>query len=109
MHCKAPLKAATPPAKGKTMKARLASTLLPLAALAVPLALASAPQAASAQTVTSPARSIAISIGRGQLVSLPGKMTDVFVANDAVADVQVKSANQLYVFGKAGGVGAVAR
>ena len=36
-------------------------------------------------------------------VTLPGKMTDVFVANDAVADVQVKSTNQLYVFGKAGG------
>ncbi|MEI6642307.1 MAG: type II and III secretion system protein family protein [Novosphingobium sp.] len=103
MHSNAPLKAATPPAKGKTMKARLASTLLPLAALAVPLALASAPQAASAQTVTSPARSIAISIGRGQLVTLPGKMTDVFVANDTIADVQVKSTNQLYVFGKAGG------
>jgi pilus assembly protein CpaC len=30
-------------------------------------------------------------------------MTDVFVANDSVADVQVRSANQLYVFGKARG------
>ncbi|OYU36278.1 MAG: secretion system protein [Novosphingobium sp. PASSN1] len=85
------------------MKARIASTLLPLAALAAPLALVAAPSAASAQSVTSPARSIAISIGRGQLVTLPGKMTDVFVANDAVADVQVKSTNQLYVFGKSGG------
>ena len=105
MHTVAPIKAATAPVKGKPMKARIVSKLLPLAALAVPLALAliSAPQVASAQTVTSPARSIAISIGRGQLVSLPGKMTDVFVANDQVADVQVKSANQLYVFGKAGG------
>ena len=91
------------PAKGKTMKARIASSLLPLAALAAPLAFVAAPGPAAAQSVTSPARSIAISIGRGQLVTLPGKMTDVFVANDAVADVQVKSANQLYVFGKAGG------
>ena len=103
----APLKAQTAPAKGKTMKARIASKLLtlaaPMAALAVPLALASAPAPALAQTVTSPARSIAISIGRGQLVTLPGKMTDVFVANDSVADVQVKSTNQLYVFGKSGG------
>ncbi len=103
MHTVAPIKAATAPVKGKPMKARIVSKLLPLAALAVPLALISAPQVALAQTVTSPARSIAISIGRGQLVSLPGKMTDVFVANDQVADVQVKSANQLYVFGKAGG------
>ncbi len=96
-------KAQTAPAKGKTMKARIATTLLSLAALSVPLAFVSAPAPAAAQTVTSPARSIAISIGRGQLVTLPGKMTDVFVANDAVADVQVKSANQLYVFGKSGG------
>ena len=103
MQTTAPIKTRTAPAKGKTMKARIASKLLPLAALAVPLALASAPAPAAAQTVTSPARSIAISIGRGQLVTLPGKMTDVFVANEAIADVQVKSTNQLYVFGKAGG------
>ncbi len=99
----APIDAHTAPAKGTTMKARLASTLLPLAALAIPLALMAAPGAASAQTVTSPARSIAISIGRGQLVTLPGKMVDVFVANDSIADVQVKSTNQLFVFGKSGG------
>ncbi len=85
------------------MKARIASTLLPFAAIAMPLAFAAAPTGAAAQTVTSPARSIAISIGRGQLVTLPGRMADVFVANDTVADVQVKSTNQLYVFGKAGG------
>ncbi len=103
MHMIAPTQAQTAPAKGKTMKARIASTLLPLVALAVPLALASAPAPAAAQTVTSPARSIAISIGRGQLVTVPGKMTDVFVANDQIADVQIKSTNQLYVFGKAGG------
>jgi pilus assembly protein CpaC len=30
-------------------------------------------------------------------------MTDLFVANDAIADVQVRSANQIYVFGKAPG------
>jgi pilus assembly protein CpaC len=90
-------------AKGIAMKARLASKLLSFAALAAPLALIAAPQGASAQTVTSPARSIAISIGRGQLVTLPGRMNDVFVANDQVADVQVKSTNQLYIFGKGGG------
>lgn len=103
MNTTAPLKAQIPPAKGMTMKARIAPKLLPLAALAVPLALAAAPAPVAAQSVTSPARSIAISIGRGQLVTLPGKMTDVFVANDQVADVQVKSTNQLYVFGKSGG------
>lgn len=53
--------------------------------------------------VTAPARSLTLGIGRGELVTLPGAMSDVFVANDTIADVQVKSGNQLYVFGKAGG------
>jgi pilus assembly protein CpaC len=44
-----------------------------------------------------------LSIGRGQLITVGGAMADVFVANDAIADVQVKSQRQLYVFGKAGG------
>ena len=43
------------------------------------------------------------SIGRGQLVTVGGTMADVFVADDKVADVQIKSQRQLYVFGKAGG------
>jgi len=34
---------------------------------------------------------------------LPGTMTDLFIADTGVADVQVKSSRQLYVFGKAGG------
>lgn len=44
-----------------------------------------------------------LSVGRGRLVTLPTPMTDVFVANQAVADVQVRSSTQLYVFGKASG------
>ncbi|WP_408589742.1 type II and III secretion system protein family protein [Novosphingobium sp.] len=89
--------------KGTTMKVRLASTLVSAAMLAGPVALAGLAASAIAQTVTAPARSIALSIGRGQLVTLPGKMADVFVANEQIADVQVKSGNQLYVFGKGGG------
>ncbi|PKP89343.1 MAG: secretion system protein [Alphaproteobacteria bacterium HGW-Alphaproteobacteria-14] len=58
---------------------------------------------AIAQQVVSPAQEIVLSIGRGELVTVPGAMADVFVANDAVADVQIKSQRQLYVFGKAGG------
>jgi pilus assembly protein CpaC len=53
--------------------------------------------------VTAPARSLALGIGRGELVTLPAPMTDVFVASDAIADVQVKSGNQLFVFGKTAG------
>jgi pilus assembly protein CpaC len=94
---------ALPLAKGKTMKARIASSLLSAVVLAAPLAAIGLTGAAKAQSVTSPARSIALSIGRGELVTLPGTMRDVFVANDQIADVQVKSTNQLYIFGKAGG------
>ena len=89
-------------AKGKIMKARTLSLLLgatiSAGALAGPVI-----ETARAQSVTAPARSIALSIGRGELVTLPGRMADVFVANDQIADVQVKASNQLYVFGKAGG------
>ena len=87
--------------KGNPMK-RLATSLLTAACLAAPLALIAAP-AAQAQSVSRPANDINLSIGRGQLITVGGAMTDVFVANEAIADVQVKSQRQLYVFGKAGG------
>jgi pilus assembly protein CpaC len=44
-----------------------------------------------------------LSQGRGQLVNLPSAITDVFVANDGIADVQVRSPFQLYIFGKSKG------
>jgi pilus assembly protein CpaC len=90
-------------AKGTLMNRSL--PLLLAAALAAPLAL-TAP-AAQAQSVSRPANDLVLSIGRGQLITVPGAMADVFVANDQVADVQVKSRNQLYVFGKAGGTTTV--
>ena len=46
---------------------------------------------------------VSLSIGRGELITIPGSMADVFVANENIADVQIKSQRQLYVFGKAGG------
>jgi pilus assembly protein CpaC len=70
-------------------------------ALATPLAALT--PAAHAQNVTSPARSIAVGLGRGELITLPSRMADIFVADDKIADVQVKSTNQLYVFGKGPG------
>ena len=87
--------------KGKPMN-RLALTLLGAACAVVPFALVPAQQA-GAQSVSRPANDIVLSIGRGQLVTVAGTMADVFVADDKIADVQVKSNRQLYVFGKAGG------
>jgi pilus assembly protein CpaC len=88
--------------KGKTMNRHVIKTMLGAACAIAPLALAPT-GTAMAQSVQRPASDVVLSIGRGQLVTIPGTMTDVFVANESIADVQVKSRNQLYVFGKAGG------
>lgn len=87
---------------GKRTTMRLVPALLAGLAVIAPLAVIGT-QDALAQTVSRPSREIVLSIGKGQLVSLPIAMKDVWVANETVADVQVKSASQLYVFGKAAG------
>lgn len=75
-----------------------------LAALAISLGTAAAPAPALAQSAAAtPSETLNLSQGTGALVRLSEPMTDVFVANDGIADVQVRSANQLYVFGKASG------
>lgn len=105
------------PSGGTTMKPSLpkhgllksvliaATSLAPLgAAQAAP---APAPRAVQPTSAVNPSQDVVLSIGNGQLVNVAGTMADVFVANDAVADVQVKSARQFYVFGKAGGTTTV--
>lgn len=84
------------------MKRRLTTKLL-LAGLALAPLTAVPATTATAQSVIKPSQDVVLSIGRGELVNVPGSMADVFVANDFIADVQVKSQRQLYVFGKAGG------
>jgi pilus assembly protein CpaC len=96
--------------RGKTMNRRLIHTLLTAACAVAPLGLVSpgfAPGQASAQSVTRPTGDLALSVGRGQLVTMPGTISDIFVADERVADVQVKSGRQLYIFGKGGGVTTV--
>ena len=46
---------------------------------------------------------VELNTGRGRLVTLAQPMTDLFVANPDVADVQVRSPTQLYIYGKQGG------
>ncbi|PZQ23100.1 MAG: secretion system protein [Sphingopyxis macrogoltabida] len=66
--------------------------------------LASAPsQPVSAQVAQNAGSSTDLSVGRGRLINLPAAMSDIFVADDKVADVQVRSNRQLYIFGKAPG------
>ena len=73
-------------------------------ALAIGLGAVAAPAPAVAQSMAAtPSETLNLSQGTGSLVRLPSPMTDVFVANDSIADVQVRSASQLYIFGKGRG------
>ena len=76
--------------------------------IAGPLALALAAAALTATPVAAPAQSAAgvhaatleVGTNRGRLITLTKPMSDLFVANPDIADVQVRSPTQLYVFGK---------
>ena len=77
--------------------------------IGLPLAMALAATAVTpatqtiAQTVSRGGALMQMATGRGQLVTLTAPMSDVFVADDKIADVQVRSPTQLYIFGKAPG------
>ncbi len=60
----------------------------------------SAPAIAQAQVSAAPAGLVQVNTGRGRLVTLSRPMSDLFVADDTIADVQVRSPTQLYIFGK---------
>ena len=85
----------------KTSRASLGTAFV---ALAIGLGTVAASAPAVAQSgAARPSETLNLSAGTGTLVRLPAPMSDVFVANDAVADVQVRSNRQLYVFGKGRG------
>ncbi|RVT42183.1 type II and III secretion system protein family protein [Sphingobium algorifonticola] len=46
---------------------------------------------------------VTLSVGGSRVVNLPGRMSDVVVANPEVADVFVRSNNQIYILAKAPG------
>jgi pilus assembly protein CpaC len=82
-------------------RARLGTAM---AALAFALGTVSVAGPAAAQpTAAKPAETLNLSQNTGTLVRLSEPMSDVFVANDSIADVQVRSSSQLYIFGKARG------
>ncbi|WP_294076345.1 type II and III secretion system protein family protein [Sphingomonas sp.] len=63
-----------------------------------------APLPALAQTVhAAPRDLVQIATGRGRMVTLNAPMSDIFVADSSIADVQVRSPTQLWVFGKKSG------
>ena len=75
-----------------------------LAALALGLGtLAVASPAAAQSRAAKPSETLTLSQNTGAMIRLSAPMSDVFVANDDIADIQVRSSTQLYVFGKARG------
>jgi pilus assembly protein CpaC len=82
-------------------RARLGTAMAGLA-LALGTVGAAAPAVAQ-PTAAKPAETLNLSKGTGTLVRLSEPMSDVFVANEGVADVQVRSPMQLYIFGKESG------
>ena len=75
-----------------------------LAAIAISCGSLAVATPATAQTRSArPSETLTLSQNTGTLVRLSAPMTDVFVANDSIADVQVRSSTQLYVFGKGSG------
>ncbi len=56
------------------------------------------------ETVTTDEQAYEISMGQGHLIRLNRDASSVFIANPEVADVSVKSARLVYVFGKTPGV-----
>jgi len=91
---------------------RTALAIALAATTALPLGMADARTAtapgAPAGTAVGQSRSVSVggssvvqvNTGRGRLVTLSRPMSDVFVADDSIADVQVRSPTQLYIFGK---------
>lgn len=79
-----------------------------LAAAAMAASLGSFAPIAPAFAAPAPAsakdgKTVVLSIGRGQQINLSSSVTDVFVADPRVADVEVKSAKQIYIMGKGPG------
>ncbi|WP_052741854.1 type II and III secretion system protein family protein [Kiloniella litopenaei] len=60
-------------------------------------------QAQSFQTVDTNSEIMEVEIGKGKLLKLPRSASNIFIANPEIADLNVKSAKLVYVFGKKSG------
>ncbi|WP_343346685.1 type II and III secretion system protein family protein [Sphingomicrobium sp. XHP0239] len=86
------------------MKNIASITRVGLAALAfasAPMALAGT--AAAQSTQVEPTETLTLSQGSGRLVRLPGTIDDIFLSNPGIADVQIRSNRELYLFGLGAG------
>jgi pilus assembly protein CpaC len=89
------------------MKRAALGTAIAAALAATVAAAATGPAAAQPAGAVAPANDVTLSVGTGRMVRLNGTMSDLFVANPEIADVQVRSPSQIYIFGKAAGTTTV--
>ena len=79
-------------------------------ALALSLAATAVSTSAAAQAPPSgyrPTREVFLSIGEGELISLPRNVTNIWTSNSDVADVHVNNPRQIGLFGRANGESTV--
>ncbi len=88
--------------KSRSMKKAIGAAIGVSLALAMATA-STAPLSAQSVNITPPQSRVTLSVGRGKLITLPSPIEDVFIAENQIADVQVRSPRQLYIFGKKGG------
>lgn len=86
----------------KRNRARMGTAIAALAMGLGSITVAAAPAIAQPMSAK-PSETLTLSQGTGTLVRLSAPMSDLFIANDSVADVQVRSSTQLYIFGKGSG------
>ncbi|UVO49813.1 type II and III secretion system protein family protein [Sphingomonas sp. SUN019] len=85
------------------MRIRMKPIGWPLAVALVSAGMLGAPTAAPAEAGATGGATVQVATNRGKLITLAKPMSDIFIANPDIADVQVRSPTQLYVFGKKGG------
>ncbi|WP_299380711.1 type II and III secretion system protein family protein [uncultured Kiloniella sp.] len=82
---------------------RLVRVILLCLAKALVVASLNPIQAQSFQTVETNSEIMEIEVGKGNLIKLPRAASNIFIANPEIADLNVKSAKLVYVFGKKSG------
>lgn len=86
----------------RSTKKAIASALAAALALAL-AAQTTSPVQAQSTSVSAPQSRVSLAVGRGKLINLSSPIEDVFISDDKIADIQVRSQRQIYIFGKKGG------
>jgi pilus assembly protein CpaC len=93
--------------KSKKLKRAMLGTAIAAALAAGLTASMTGPAVAQPAGAVAPTNDVTLSVGTGRMVRLNGTMSDLFVANPEIADVQVRSPSQIYIFGKTAGTTTV--